>query len=114
MTTLDIRLDNTTTSHMIRDAIGRYSMHDINAELYRLRNADSPTGYDTTQREYVAELQNAYNNKIITAHRKPTPSEIKWGYGATHYRDFPVSEWLKPNGTLKAWILADDGLRYYR
>ena len=106
-------LDNTATSHMIRDAIGRYSMRDINAELFRLRDPDSPTGYDITQRGFVAELQEAYNNKIITAHRKPTSSEIKMGYGATHYRDFPVSEWLKPNGTLKAWILADDGLRYY-
>ena len=53
-------------------------------------------------------------NHTITAHRNPTPSEIRFGYGATHYRDFDVSDWIKPNGTLKAWIKADDGLRYYR
>jgi len=53
-------------------------------------------------------------NDTITAHRKPTPSEIKWGYGAVHYRDFYVEDWLKPDGTLKTWIKADDGLRYYR
>lgn len=53
-------------------------------------------------------------NDTITAHRNPIASEIKWGYGAIHYRDFDVQEWLKPNGTLKTWIKADDGLRYYR
>lgn len=56
--------------------------------------------------------------KTITAHRKPTASEIKWGYGATHYRDFPVEEWLDRSGIegkfFKDWIKADDGLRYYR
>lgn len=79
-----MRLDNSTTSHMIRDSIGRYAM--------------------------------PWNgiNQTIKAHRKPTPVEIRRGYGAAHYRDFDVAEWLKPNGTLKAWILADDGLRYYR
>lgn len=53
-------------------------------------------------------------NQTITAHRNPTASEIRFGYGATHYRDFDVSEWLKPDGTLKRWIKADDGLRYFR
>ena len=53
-------------------------------------------------------------NYTITAHRNPTPSEIKWGYGAIHYRDFDMADWLKPDGTLKTWIKADDGLRYYR
>lgn len=53
---------------------------------------------------------------VITYHRKPTPSEIKWGYGATHYRDFEVHE-VCHKGTrfTKRWIVAkDDGLRYYR
>lgn len=56
--------------------------------------------------------------ETLTGHRKPTPSEIKWGYGATHYRDFPVSKWLDRSGKagkfFKNWIKADDGLRYYR
>ena len=55
-----------------------------------------------------------------TYNRNPTEAEIKSGYGATHYRDFPVSEvstgrttnWGAP--VLKRWIKADDGLRYYR
>ena len=51
----------------------------------------------------------------ITGHRKPTPAEIRRGYGATHYRDFPVSEWVSDSGRFfKHWIKADDGLRYYR
>ena len=48
-------------------------------------------------------------------HRPPTPSEVKFGHGATHYRTFPIEECCKP-GTrvLKTWFVADDGLRYYR
>lgn len=53
-------------------------------------------------------------NRRITAHRNPTPAEIRRGYGATHYREFWAYEWLKPDLTLKKWIKADDGLRYYR
>lgn len=57
-----------------------------------------------------------------TYHREPTQSEIKFGYGATHYRQFPISETVNRkrntmNGrlVLKRWIKAkDDGLRYYR
>lgn len=52
--------------------------------------------------------------RIITGHRNPTKYEIKFGYGAIHYREFPLSIWVKPDGSLKKWIKADDGLRYYR
>jgi hypothetical protein len=50
----------------------------------------------------------------ITAHRPPTRSEINFGHGATHYRDFPVEAVCWP-GTrfMKSWFVADDGLRYY-
>ncbi|AJD83004.1 hypothetical protein PJWF_00111 [Achromobacter phage JWF] len=54
--------------------------------------------------------------KILTYHRPPTASEVKRGYGATHYRDFPVEQCCHP-GTriMKKWfVAADDGLRYYR
>lgn len=51
----------------------------------------------------------------ITAHRNPTPSEIRFGYGATHYKDFPRELWTKPNGKIKFWtVCPHDGLRYYR
>lgn len=33
--------------------------------------------------------------KYITYHRKPTAYEIRRGYGAIHYRDFPMSECIK-------------------
>ena len=51
----------------------------------------------------------------VTYHRPPTESEIRFGHGAIHYRDFPVEECCKP-GTriMKRWFVADDGLRYYR
>jgi len=47
-------------------------------------------------------------------HRKPTPYELKFGEGAVHYRIFTHKECSKPNGDLKQWFVADDGLRYYR
>jgi hypothetical protein len=49
-------------------------------------------------------------------HRQPTKYELKQGYGAIHYRTFPIDE-CSHKGTriLKAWFVAqDDGLRYYR
>ena len=52
----------------------------------------------------------------VTYHRQPTESEIRFGHGATHYRDFTVEECCIP-GTrfIKRWLKAsDDGLRYYR
>ena len=51
----------------------------------------------------------------ITYHRPPTPSEMRFGHGATHYRTFDVSE-VVFHGTriAKKWFIADDGLRYYR
>ncbi len=54
--------------------------------------------------------------KTVTAHRNPTPYEIKLGYGATHYKDFHLEDWLRTSGgSLKKWIKCPhDGLRYYR
>lgn len=52
----------------------------------------------------------------VTYHRPPTEGEIRFGHGATHYRDFVVSEASWP-GTriLKKWFVDPcDGLRYYR
>ena len=33
-------------------------------------------------------------DRSITAHRSPTQSEIRFGHGATHYKDFPRSLWV--------------------
>jgi len=55
-------------------------------------------------------------NDKITYHRNPTPSEIKFGYGAIHYADFDREECTNPKtGKLKKWFVSPyDGLRYYR
>lgn len=54
--------------------------------------------------------------ETVTRHRPPTPGEIRFGHGATHYRDFTVSQVCFPGTRIpKAWfVAADDGLRYYR
>lgn len=53
--------------------------------------------------------------KTIMAWRQPTAYELKFGEGALHYRVFDISDWLKPDGTLKQWIKWHfDGCRYYR
>lgn len=53
--------------------------------------------------------------KKYTYHREPTPAEIKFGEGATHYADFEADLCEKTNGDLKKWIKSPyDGLRYYR
>jgi hypothetical protein len=48
--------------------------------------------------------------------RPPTASELRMGYGATHYRTFPLAQCVhKGTRVLKRWFVAsDDGLRYYR
>lgn len=51
--------------------------------------------------------------KTITFHRKPTSWEIKFGYGAMHFREFEISELLDENGFIKNRIRAkNDGLVY--
>lgn len=54
--------------------------------------------------------------EYVSYHRPPTQAEIRFGHGATHYRDFSPDECCHA-GTriLKRWFVAqDDGLRYYR
>lgn len=53
--------------------------------------------------------------KTIRLYRNPTPAEIRRGYGAIHYLDFPVQLLEKKGGGLKKWTISQfDGLRYYR
>lgn len=56
------------------------------------------------------------NSHEIQCHRPPTKAECKRGYGATHYRDFPLSVigLKKGKAMWKDWFKApDDKLRYY-
>ena len=68
-------------------------------------------------RELVVQI--GYNNLQITnrqkftAHRPPTAGEIRFGHGATHYRDFTAAEiGINPKGRLKSKFKASDGLFY--
>jgi hypothetical protein len=51
--------------------------------------------------------------KKVTYWRNPTKAEIAFGYGAIHYREFPLNECVRKDGKPKRWFKAkDDGLRY--
>lgn len=86
---------------------------------------------------YEFELEDEFGNKLphpfkgrlplnedalkkgqITYHRKPTASEIKFGYGATHYADFDVEDcceqYLGAFYPKNVYVSPQDGLRYYR
>jgi hypothetical protein len=54
--------------------------------------------------------------EYVPYRRNPTASEIRFGLGATHYRDFSPDECCHAGTRIaKQWfIAADDGLRYYR
>lgn len=52
--------------------------------------------------------------KEITYWRNPTKEEIKFGHGATHYRDFDIKICFDEEGFLKLKVKAsDDKLIYY-
>lgn len=51
--------------------------------------------------------------KTVPYFRNPTKAEIKFGYGAIHYRDFDIEDCFDSNGYLKNTIVAkNDGLIY--
>lgn len=55
------------------------------------------------------------SKETIEFHRKPTKEEIRFGHGATHYRDFPIDECKKKDGSIKKRLKAkNDGLIYTR
>lgn len=46
-------------------------------------------------------------------HRPPTPGEIRFGYGATHYKTFLYKDIRNSKGVVKKWFKCpDDGLNY--
>lgn len=68
-----------------------------------------------TRRAIAGRLPLRDDVTAVTYHRAPTPAEVRRGYGATHYRDFTPAECCHGGTRIaKRWILADDGLRYYR
>lgn len=62
-----------------------------------------------------AKQAKAISDTPIKCHRNPTASELRFGHGATHYADFDREMWIKPEGTMKKYIISPyDGLRCYR
>jgi hypothetical protein len=81
-------------------------------------NRDKAVFYDYTMAQAVSMVKDTIEellDKPVTFHRNPTQSEIRFGYGATHYKDFILGDVVKQCGAIKAWIVCPyDGLRYYR
>lgn len=86
-------------------------------------------GAECPANELIKELESIGYNLLVVSpvklsvrdeitqleyHRNPTPSELKFGYGATHYKSFLIKECCKPGRVPKQWFTAEDGLRYYR
>lgn len=63
--------------------------------------------------DFLTALISDLEERTITYHREPTAFEIRFGEGATHYKDFKDSDVRKKNGELKKWVRCPyDGLRY--
>lgn len=53
--------------------------------------------------------------KTLEYWRKPTPYELRFGEGAVHFREFDIAKACHKGTRIpKNWLVADDGLRYYR
>lgn len=53
------------------------------------------------------------NYKSVEYSRKPTRAEIAFGYGAIHYRSFPLKEVIGNNGQIKKRLFAKDEQLWY-
>lgn len=68
--------------------------------------------------KFVLDFEGFEPNILVEYHRPPTKSELRFGYGATHYRDFCIEQVLKTDSfglkRFKRWFVSkDDKLRYY-
>lgn len=104
------------TSYVCYSHIGQHSSCNIDY-VTKCKRAKFNQYYDLL-RELVAQ---GYKDLHIVngedqereCHRKPTPFELKQGYGSTHYRTFKLSEiGINKKGDLKKRFKADDGLMY--
>lgn len=76
----------------------------------------TPQQYADLERELIGQgyTLEILNELPVECHRPPTKGEIRFGYGATHYRTFSYLEiGHNRRGEIKKWFKADDGLRYY-
>lgn len=67
------------------------------------------------QEAFEAGLINATlrDAQTVEYHRKPTPAEIRFGEGATHYLDVDIADAWHPSGRLKKRVTIG-GLVYTR
>jgi len=64
-------------------------------------------------RERIKDVRDT--DVMFNYHRPPTASEIKFGEGATHWKEFPAEIALKKNGQIKKRLKCPvDGLIYTR
>jgi hypothetical protein len=64
---------------------------------------------------YFLSVDLEFEYPTLTVWRKPTPAEIRFGHGATHYKDMLRELWERKDKSLKFWtVCPHDGLRYYR
>mgnify|MGYP000158043589 CR=1 FL=1 len=81
-------------------------------------NRDKAIFYDYSTREILQNIKITIDDSLekpVTYRRNPTPSEVRFGHGATHYKDFILGDVIKHCGSIKKWIVCpQDGLRYYR
>ena len=73
-------------------------------------------GYNKVADEVARRLNAGFGSLTETAryHRNPTEAEIRFGHGATHYREFKFSECYNPKTQCpkKRLKAKDDGLWY--
>lgn len=62
---------------------------------------------------YPWESEGRIERQLVTATRKPTHGEIAFGYGATHYRDFPLETCINSKGKMKKRLFAKDEQLWY-
>lgn len=65
--------------------------------------------------EQQDKIQNLLDRNITTLqyHRKPTPAEVRFGYGAIHHADIDVTLCVNKDGQIKKRLKLD-GLWYSR
>lgn len=93
------------------EQLGKYP-EDDKAQIRFFKRVVQTLSYDINK----SKLKNSsLLNGKVEYHRNPTYSEIKFGEGAIHYKDFDVNFCIGCDGNLKKWLVCPiDGLRYYR
>ena len=90
-----------------------YKGYPINVETEKGKTTFDYIGnyYPTLQ-----DVKNHIDNREIEFHRKPTKGEIKFGEGATHYKDFRIGDLkLRKDGRVPTRVKCKiDGLIYTR